>query len=251
MKNDLFMNELCRIAQKAGEAIMLHYRQPVDVERKADRSPVTQADRDAHDIIERALQQLTPDIHIISEEHTDHVVPEDDALFWLVDPLDGTKSFIRGESEFTVNIALIDDGVPVMGVIYIPAEGMMYAGSRETGAWRQRDGGARELIHTRAVPQAGYAAVVSLSHLDPDTEHFLREYKIATRVQASSSLKFCRVAEGEADLYPRFGPTMEWDTAAGHAIILAVGGRVENPDGSALIYGKETLRNGAFIVYGR
>jgi len=251
MKNELFLSKLCRIAKKAGDAIMLHYGQPVDVERKADKSPVTKADLAAHDVIVAELGQLTPDIPIISEEHHDHVLPDRVQQFWLVDPLDGTKSFIRGTGEFTVNIGLIENGVPVLGVIYIPVECMMYWGATGMGAWKQKDHEKAHAIATRAVPADGVAAVVSLSHLDPQTEQYLGPLNISSRISASSSLKFCRVAEGQADLYPRFGPTMEWDTAAGHAIAVAAGGRVECPDGSAFCYGKEGLRNGPFVVFGR
>lgn len=251
MKNELFLNELCRIAKKGGEAIMPYYGQAFDVERKADKSPVTQADMAAHHVIVEQLSALTPDIPIISEEHAEHHLPDHVKRFWLVDPLDGTKSFIRGTGEFTVNIGLIEDGVPALGVIYIPVERMMYWGALGVGAWRQQDGADKQIIATRAVPADGMAAVISFSHLDPETEAYMAPIKISGRVSASSSLKFCRVAEGGADIYPRFGPTMEWDTAAGHAIVTAAGGRVERPDGNAFEYGKDGLRNGPFIVFGR
>ncbi|MCI5050462.1 MAG: 3'(2'),5'-bisphosphate nucleotidase CysQ [Rickettsiales bacterium] len=251
MKNDLFLNDLCRIAQKGGAAIMPYFGQPIDVERKADASPVTQADLAAHKAIVPALRELTPDIPIVSEEHKNHDLPEGVERFWLVDPLDGTKSFIRGENEFTVNIGLIEHGTPTLGIIYIPVEKMMYVGKVGQGAYRQKDSEEKEMITTRTPPEEGLSAVVSLSHLDPKTEDYMQGYTVAHRVSAASSLKFCRVAEGVADVYPRFGPTMEWDTAAGHAIAVAAGARVEKPDGSVFDYGKSDLLNGPFVVWGQ
>ena len=248
----MFLNHLCRTAQKAGDAIMVHYRQVIEIERKADASPVTVADRDAHAVIARDLAALDATIHLISEEQEDaHVLPEGVTRYWLVDPLDGTKSFVRGTGEFTVNIALIEEGVPVLGVIYLPVQRVLYAGVVGQGAWRQADGEARAPIMTRKPNAAALDAVVSHSHLDAHTQTFVDGLPIASRVSAASSLKFCRVAEGVADVYPRFGPTMEWDTAAGHAIVLAAGGRMEQPDGTPFTYGKPAFRNGAFVVWGR
>ena len=251
MKNESFLKQLCRIAQDAGAAILQHYQQPLDIECKEDNSPVTQADLAAHQVIVESLRPLTPDIPVISEESKSHAISDVSKPFWLVDPLDGTKSFIRGKGEFTVNIGVIEDGIPTIGVIYVPVERMMYYAAVGLGAWRQKDGGLAEKISTRLLPEDGYAAVVSHSHLDPQTQAFLDDMTIASRVSAASSLKFCRVAEGAADIYPRFGPTMEWDTAAGHAIVVAAGGRMQKPDGSVFNYGKEPLLNGPFIVYGR
>lgn len=251
MKNELFMNELCRIAQKAGDAILRYYGQAIDVERKADCSPVTEADRAAHDVIVAALAELCPEIPVISEEHTHHELPAGATRFFLVDPLDGTKSFIRGDGEFTVNIGLIEEDVPTLGVIYVPCDKQMYAGAEGVGAWREWEGRPREIIHTRTVPPQGMSALVSFSHKDAKTDGFLEAFSVARRDSASSSLKFCRVAEGAADIYPRFGPTMEWDTAAGHAIVRAAGGRMEKPDGSHFGYSKPEFRNGPFVVFGQ
>lgn len=255
MKNELFLNELCRIAQKAGDVILTHYKQPIDVQRKDDNSPVTQADLAAHRVIVDMMQPLTPDIPVISEESKSHAIEDVSKPFWLVDPLDGTKSFIRGTDEFTVNIGLIENGTPTIGIIYIPVTGEMYYAAVGLGAWRQGNDGVVTKITTRGVPQDGYVAVVSHSHLDEKTEGFLDKLTVSDRSPAASSLKFCRVAEGAADVYPRFGPTMEWDSAAGHAIVVAAGGRVEKPDGSMFDYGKVTgdkpLLNGPFIVWGR
>ena len=254
MKNELFLKELCRIAQKAGEAILTHYRQPIEVQRKDDNSPVTQADLAAHRIIVEALRALTPEIPVISEESKCHAIADVSKPFWLVDPLDGTKSYIKRTGEFTVNIGLIENGAPTCGVIYIPVTDTLYYASVGMGAWRQQGQSEAQTIQTRAVPEQGYAAVISHSHLDSNTTEFLANLMVGSQVSAASSLKFCRVAEGVADIYPRFGPTMEWDTAAGHAIVLAAGGRLEQPDGAPFMYGKTTqerpLLNGPFVVWG-
>lgn len=244
------LDSICCIAQEAGELIMRHYGGDVPVERKSDNSPVTQADLAANAYIIAQLEALTPEIPIISEEMSPHVLPEGATRFWLVDPLDGTKSFIRREGEFTVNIALIEQGAPVMGVVYLPVPQTLYSGWVGHGAWRTQAQQEPQPITTRIPPESGMHAVVSLSHLDRHTAALLDRLPIAGRVQAASSLKFCRVAEGTADIYPRFGPTMEWDTAAGHAVLLAAGGRMEQPDGSPFTYGAADFRNGAFIAWG-
>lgn len=247
----MFLNPLCRIAQKAGMAILEHYTQDIEFERKADASPVTAADMAAHHVIVDALAELTPDIPIVSEEHAIHHLPEGAARFWLVDPLDGTKSFILREGQFTVNIGLIEHGVPTLGVIYLPTTQELYFAKTGHGAWRQIALAPQTNIATRSIPAEGMTALVSRSHLDAATQAFIDPLEIVTRISAASSLKFCRVAEGAADLYPRFGPTMEWDTAAGHAIVVAAGGRVTQPDGSPFLYGKPEFRNGPFVVWGR
>ena len=222
---------------------MSYYRTDVDVIRKEDNSPVTEADLAAHHILVDALRALTPDIPIVSEESESHTLPEGAERFWLVDPLDGTKSFIRGTGAFTVNIGLIEYGEPTMGVIVVPTDKRCYAGDIEHGAWKND-----EPISTGDLPKTEWGAVVSMSHLDPKTEAFITPLPIGEKRSASSSLKFCLVAEGAAHLYPRFGPTMEWDTAAGHAILRAAGGKVVHPDGRSFTYRKTGFRNGAFIA---
>lgn len=244
------IESICCIAQEAGAAILEIYQTDIEVQRKEDNSPVTAADLAANAIIVKALAKLAPEIPIVTEEEKEHSLPEGTTMFWLVDPLDGTKSFIRREGEFTVNIGLIENGTPSMGIIYVPVKEELYVGVVGEGAWRQIGDGPREAIATREVPEVGMDAVVSLSHLDPKTQGYLEDYTINSRVQAASSLKFCRVAEGVADIYPRFGPTMEWDTAAGHAIVLAAGGRVEQPDGSPFTYGADDFYNGPFVAWG-
>ncbi len=171
--------------------------------------------------------------------------------FFLVDPLDGTKSFIRGGKNFTVNIGLIENQRPVAGVVLVPAQDIMYAGSVVDGAWRIPRGGIAERIATRTVPQAGYTAIVSHSHLSPETIAFLQTLAVSEHSSAASSIKFCKVAEGSADVYPRFGRTMEWDTAAGHAVLEAAGGRVTMQGGTPFLYGKPGFANGHFIAWGK
>lgn len=246
------IESICCAAQEAGAAIMQIYQTDTAVMRKSDNSPVTQADLAANAILVHKLAECAPEIPIISEEQEGaHVLPEGATRFWLVDPLDGTRSFVRGAPEFTVNVGLIEHGKPTFGVIYVPVLKQLYVGVVGEGAWRQIGDGPRETIATRAVPEQGMHAIVSAKHLDARTQEALRPHPIHEQSHAASSLKFCRVAEGAADIYPRFGPTMEWDTAAGHAIVLAAGGRVEQPDGAPFTYGAADFRNGPFVALGR
>ncbi|MBN8531082.1 MAG: 3'(2'),5'-bisphosphate nucleotidase CysQ [Alphaproteobacteria bacterium] len=238
--------------REAGDILLSLYRTDLAVSRKDDHSPVTEADQKADAHIVAALLRLTPNIPVISEEGD---LPEDfsqEALerFWLVDPLDGTRSFLKGTGQFTVNIALIEAGVPVLGSILIPTENMLYYGVPGHGSFREKNGNKAEPIQARRQSAKGLDVVVSHSHLTPETEAYLAPIPVASRVSAASSLKFCVVAEGKADLYPRFGPTMEWDTAAGHAILLAAGGAVETPYGAPLLYNKHGFRNPPFIATG-
>jgi 3'(2'), 5'-bisphosphate nucleotidase len=242
----------CAAAHEAGEAILKIYRQDFAVRRKADASPVTRADERAEAIIEQRLAAATPDIPVIAEEAcAAHGLPSAaPPRFWLVDPLDGTKEFIRRNGEFTVNIALVEGDRAVLGVVYVPSQGVTYAAAGS--ATRQRDGEAPQPIMARPVPPRGAIIVHSRSHAD---EQRLAEY-IATLPDAErrifgSALKFCLVAAGEADLYPRFGPTAEWDTAAGQAILEAAGGKVTTLDGAPLRYGKPGFCNPDFIARGR
>lgn len=243
---------VCDLAVDAGKAIMEIYRKGTHTTTiKADASPVTEADIAAHRLIVDTLRGWTPDVPVVSEESKEQPDVGGKRYFWLVDPLDGTKSFIRGSGQFTVNIALIDEGNPVFGVIYIPAQDRLFYGSAAYGAFKQEPDDAPRKVQVRMQPEEGVAVVVSMAHLAPETEQFLQTLTVVSRVSASSSLKFCVVAEGEADVYPRFGRTMEWDTAAGHAIVNAAGGRVETVDGQPLHYGKADFANPGFIVYGR
>ena len=242
---------------------MRHYREGPQVELKADASPVTQADKESEAIVLQALHSLAPDIPVVSEETAcDRSAPLG-PRFFLVDPLDGTKEFINKRTDFTVNIALIEDGIPRFGLVYAPARSLLALtrsdGSAAEAKLAPDECGAKfasldcRTLHARAPSPEGLVAVVSHSHLDSATEEFLAKLKIAGRSSAGSSLKFLQVAQGEADVYPRFGPTMEWDTAAGHAVLAAAGGYVEDAEGNPLRYGKTStgLRNPGFIAWGQ
>jgi 3'(2'), 5'-bisphosphate nucleotidase len=216
---------------------------------KQDKSPVTDADIAANALIVSKLKAMAPHIPIVAEE--DETLNEGGhAMFWLVDPLDGTRAFVRGEPEFTVNIGLIRHGQPVFGVIYAPPQDTLYWGEAGKGAFRAIGSGEPQPIHVRPVPADGVTVVRSKSHPSPATEAYLNTLKVKQLISGSSSIKLCMVAEGSADIYPRFGRTMEWDTAAGHAILAAAGGRVENTDGTPLVYGKPGFDNPAFIAFG-
>lgn len=245
---------LLGIARRAGDAILAIYHGDHAVEYKADDSPLTAADRVSHSIIVAGLQQACPDIPILSEEGADISYAERCRWhrLWLVDPLDGTKEFIKKNGEFTVNIALIEAGRPVLGVVLVPARRTVYFGGIKVGAWRQDEGGKPLRIQVRAADEvAGLTVVMSRSHPAPELAGYLKAIKVAQAMPVGSSLKLCVVAEGQADLYPRLGPTMEWDIAAGHAVVEAAGGTVTTLDGEALVYNKENLRNPHFIVSGQ
>ncbi|MEJ2121013.1 MAG: 3'(2'),5'-bisphosphate nucleotidase CysQ [Alphaproteobacteria bacterium] len=246
------------LAREAGEAIMSYYRNNVAIDRKDDHSPVTDADRDADAIIAAGLRKLTPDIPVVTEEEVaEGLAPTRvGKRFWLVDPLDGTREFINDRDEFTVNIALIDDGAPVLGVVGVPAQGTLYAAILPHGgpgrATMCDDGGAHRPIAARVPPAEGIAVAASRSHANKDElEAYLKDKIVTDFLAAGSSLKFCLVAEGKADLYPRLGPTMEWDTAAAHAVLAAAGGHVRTLDGKELTYGKPDFRNPHFAATGR
>jgi 3'(2'), 5'-bisphosphate nucleotidase len=231
---------------------MAYYEGGVTARAKADLSPVTDADEAAERLIIAALPALVPDIPVIAEEQAAaEGVPETGGRrFWLVDPLDGTKEFLKHNGEFTVNIALVEDGRPVLGIVYAPALGAIYYASHD-GAFMESDGGPARPISTRRAPDDGIVIAVSRSHRSPATEDFLADYKVKGERSAGSSLKFCLVASGEVDLYPRMGRTMEWDTAAGHAVVAAAGGSVRTLDGGELRYGKPGFENPSFVVRGR
>jgi 3'(2'), 5'-bisphosphate nucleotidase len=249
-----------RIALAAGRAIMAVYDGHIAVADKSDGSPTTAADSAAEEIILAELAKVLPGVPVLAEESASAGLPSLGDVFVAVDPLDGTREFINRNGEFTVNIALIERGVPTAGVVYAPALGRLWlggAGEAFTLAVPSLDAafepGALRPIRTRPAPAEGLVAVASRSHLDENTAAFLERLPIAARRSTGSSLKFCLVAEGEADVYPRFGPTMEWDTAAGHAVVAAAGGRVVTPEGEPFVYGKtgSGYRNGSFVVWGR
>lgn len=252
MSNSDLLEPLIQLVERASVVVMQHYATDVAVNEKADRSPVTAADEDCEAIILAGLAELTPDIPVVAEEQ----VAKDGApvavgqRFWLVDPLDGTKEFIKKNGEFTVNVGLIENGKPVLGVVAAPAIETYWWGSLGSGASLRVDGAVRA-IEARAKPGAGAVAMVSRSHGSPDEEAFLAGEGASERMPAGSSLKFCRIAEGIADVYPRFGQTMEWDTAAAHAVLAAAGGRVTDRSGAPLAYGKPAFRNAdGFIARG-
>src|SRR5689334_6171972 len=235
-------------AREAGEAILEIVRRGFDVEHKQDSSPVTEADRAAELIILAALAKAAPGVPVIAEEEVAAGrIPAHGETYFLVDPLDGTKEFVRGGDDYTVNIGLIERGMPKLGAVFAPAAARLYAGVVGTGAWRE-DGGGRVAIHTRP-KGAELTAVASKSHLNQSTIDYLEAAVGACGyVAVGSSLKFCIVAEGNADIYPRASPTSEWDTAAGHAVLLAAGGLVDGPDGNSLQYGKTAFLNRAFVA---
>jgi 3'(2'), 5'-bisphosphate nucleotidase len=248
---DALARAFSAIAVEAGAAIMQIYAKGCAARMKEDRSPVTEADEIAEAIILKRLAALVPDVPVVAEEcAAKGILPQVGSRFILVDPLDGTKEFLNRNGEFTVNIALIENGKPVAGCVFAPAVDTLYAGGDT--AWRVRHGIESE-ISTRHYPAEGLTALCSRSHPDPKSEAFLAHLVIADRREAGSSLKFCRVAEGAADVYPRFGPTMEWDVAAGHAVLAAAGGDVLMPDGEPFTYGKTDagFKNVAFVAWGQ
>lgn len=255
MFNEIDVQEVVLLAKKAGVAIMEIYQKDFEVEFKADQSPLTEADKAAHNIIEQGLKLLDQKnetaIPIMSEEGKN--IPYNERkgweCFWMVDPVDGTKEFIKKNGEFTVNIALIHKGVPVLGVVHAPALDQMYWAKQGDGAFK--DG--QRLPLKQAEQRDSFKIVASRSHMSDDTQAFIENIetdKTKELVSIGSSLKICLVAEGEADIYPRLGPTMEWDTAAAHAVVLEAGMGVKiHPDNNAqLVYNKENLLNPFFIV---
>jgi 3'(2'), 5'-bisphosphate nucleotidase len=243
-----------RIAEQAGREIMRRYRSGAAARLKGDRTPVTDADEAAEAIILPALAGILPEVPSVAEEAVAQGgLPEIDRAgrFLLVDPLDGTREFLAGNGEFTVNIALVEGGSPTFGVVHLPALGITYAGG-PAGATMATASGTPEPIAARPKPADGLIVLASRSHGSADElERYLASEQIARRIAAGSSLKFCRIAEGLADLYPRFGRTMEWDTAAGHAVLVAAGGHVVTRDGEPLTYGKPGFQNPDFIARGR
>jgi 3'(2'), 5'-bisphosphate nucleotidase len=241
-----------RLAREAAAAIMVARARGCAVETKPDDSPVTEADRTAEAIIVAALRAATPEIPVVAEEEVAAgraVSPG--AMFWLVDPLDGTREFAAGRPEFAVNVGLVRDGAPLLGAVALPATGELFGGIVGAGAWKE-DGAVRRPIAARAAPAEGPVVLGSRHYADdPRIAAFAAAHRAQRLVNLGSAVKFCRVAEGEADLYPRFGVTMEWDTAAPQAIVEAAGGAVVTADGLPLRYGKLGWRNPDFVCRGR
>ena len=250
---ETILEQLVDISRRAGEAILEVYDGDMGITQKADDSPLTKADLASHKLIDAELTRLWPDIPVLSEESAD--IPWETRKqwqqYWLVDPLDGTKEFINRNGEFTVNIALIRDHQPVMGVVYVPVTDVCYFGARDLGAWRQQGTETAAVINIRQ-PAAEPAIIVgSRSHANPELASQLNQLGPHELTSMGSSLKFCRVAEGLADFYPRLGLTCEWDTGAAQAVVEAAGGKVVKIDGSPLAYNrKEIYLNPHFFVIG-
>ena len=250
MDSTKLLEDISVAAREAGEAILELVRRGFEVETKTDRSPVTEADHAAELIILAALARAAPGVPVIAEEEVAAGrIPAHGDTYFLVDPLDGTKEFIRGGDDYTVNIGLIRDGVPHLGVVFTPARQTLHAGIAGEGAWLE-DASGRRPIATRQ-PGSELTAVASKSHFNQQTADYLeRAAHGCGYVGIGSSLKFCIVAEGRADIYPRLSPTSEWDTAAGHAVLLGARGRVDGPDGTPLRYGKKAFLNRGFVATG-
>jgi 3'(2'), 5'-bisphosphate nucleotidase len=257
-ERDAFAKLFAAIASDAGVAVMEVYESNFETRTKADRSPVSDADERAEEIILARLESALPGIPVIAEERAarEGLAGAIANAFLLVDPVDGTKEFVQRKGDFTVNIALIVGGAPVAGCVFAPARREMYFGGAEARLIEAFEPGARltegRVIATRAYPADGLVAITSSSHLNSETKKFLARHRIASQTGIGSSLKFCWVAAGRADVYPRWGPTMEWDTAAGQAVLQAAGGRILNPDGSPFRYGKadKGFENGPFVAWG-
>ncbi|TNF62336.1 MAG: 3'(2'),5'-bisphosphate nucleotidase [Burkholderiales bacterium] len=245
------LQRLLPILWRAGERVMSVYRQDFRVDEKDDASPVTEADRQAEALITAALLAGWPGVPVVAEEAVAAGRQVDvGRRFWLVDPLDGTREFVSRNGEFTVNVALVEDGQPVLGSVLAPASGVLYAGGPGLGAWRW-EGDVSTAIRCRRPPAEGLTVLCSRSHNDDAAVNgWLGARPVRERLAVGSSLKFCVIAEGRADLYPRFGRTMEWDIAAGQAVLCGAGGRVRAVDGTALRYGKPGWESPHFVAEG-
>ena len=252
MTDQARLDAVIAIARKAGDVIMEYYEGRIEVDEKSDGSPVTAADRAADAVIVPALRKLTPEIPVVSEESVDagDIPDVSGGTFWLVDPLDGTKEYISRNGDFTVNIGLIVDNRPTLGVLMTPVNGLVWAGIVGEGAFEESSDGRRRPISVRTADPEALVVVASRSHRSPELEDYIAARPVKESISRGSALKFCLVARGEADLYPRNGPTMEWDTAAGHGVLLAAGGSMEMFEGGEFRYGKPDFRNGWFVVRG-
>ena len=249
------------LSLEAGAILMKHFQQGGAVDIKADNSPVTQADIEADSFISNALRKLTPNIPVISEEGDNENIPHSDT-YWLVDPLDGTRSFIKGEKEFTVNVGLVVNSKAYMGVIFAPALNLLYYTWINGKAYKhdttnfidcEMNGKPQQISVSKFDEKNGYRVLASKSHRNKQTEDYIKTLNVKEFIGAASSYKFCLIAEGKADIYPRFGNTMQWDTCAGQAILEAAGGKIIRADGSEFLYkfkylDEESLKNPYFIA---
>ncbi len=251
------LGKVVDIAISAGREILnVHDSPDLSVDYKQDGSPLTLADLRSHEIIQAALEKITPDIPILSEESSPEMHGQrcDWPTLWLVDPLDGTKGFVRGSGEFTVNIALIQESRPVLGVVYTPVRDLLHFAAHGVGAFSSRAGQKARSIQTRKLPDRRLVVLSSHSHKHVGLERFMDrvrslDFRVETRLM-DSSLKFCLISEGLADVYPRFGPTSEWDTAAAQCVLEAAGGKIQDVEGNSLEYNKPDILNPAFIASG-
>jgi len=255
MDHDSLLSALIPAVLAAGDAILDVYRGEIPLRRKDDDSPVTLADEVSEQLLTSHLNRIAPGISVVAEEAMARsaqagVTIQVGPVFWLVDPLDGTREFIDRNGEFTVNVGLIEHGEPTLGIVLAPSLGQMYCGIREGRAFVVEDGAQRP-IEVRAAPGEGLSVLVSRRHDDPAAiDSLLADCRVSERRSAGSSLKFCLIAAGRADIYPRAGRTMEWDTAAGHAVLRAAGGSVVDLAGNPLRYGKPGFTNPSFIARG-
>ncbi len=247
-----YLNDVCVVAQEAGKRILQVYERDFGVTQKDDRSPLTEADRVSHEWIAQRLSELTPEIPVLSEEsaQVEYAQRSQWRRFWLVDPLDGTKEFISRNGEFTVNIALIEGGRPVLGVVHVPVRDETFSACRGRGAFYQRGSDAPTTIRARRFAGDHPTVVASRSHAGKETTDFLQRIGSHEITSMGSSLKLCLVAAGKADVYPRLGPTMEWDTAAAQSVVEEAGGEVVDMQRRPLTYNKPDLHNPWFIVSG-
>ncbi len=249
MTNSL-IEALIPAVRAAGELIEIIRLAGVIHRDKSDASPVTEADERAEELLTAAILAIDPNAIIVGEEASAAgIQPDPCARFWLLDPLDGTKDFIAGGPDYSVNVGLIEGGVPVLGIVMAPRSGLLWAGAEGEGAFRESADGMREPITTRRLSSRPIV-VTSRSHIDSDTSRYASAIANSDTRPSGSSLKFCLVAEGSADIYPRFGPTSEWDTAAGDALLRAAGGTTRGRDGETFAYGKPKFLNGAFLAVG-
>jgi len=250
---DNLTDGLCLAAREAGAKIMEIYNSDFEVRTKGDESPVTEADEAAEKIIIQHLTDLTPNIPVVAEESVaaGNIPDISGGRYWLVDPLDGTKEFVNRNGEFTVNIGLIENRHPVLGVVFAPVLDRLFYGDVNTGAFCENTPGKQEAMEVRTPDGDGLVVVASRSHRDAATDEFLKQFDVKDLKSAGSSLKFCLVAAGEADLYPRLGRTMEWDTAAAHGVLCAAGGSLTTLEGEEFLYSKPEFENGFFIARGK